>query len=159
MSMKNYPVSETGLIVKVEEIDWAAILKATKTDYDSSIDLQTLDGDDLIEIFGDEDTIWLGEGWEDGVIMFKRALGGSEADGDFYNKVKETVDVGIRDVDAREDDWVIFCLPRYASLFEQAYENETSLLEQMKTLYSRFIKDEHFNYANRLAEYNGTIYG
>lgn len=154
MSMRSYPVSETGIVLKISEVNWAAVMKKTNTEYSP----QELSEDDLIDVF-DDDTVWLGESWSDGVIAFKRGLCGDEADGEFRNQLKDSTCSGINDVDAARDDWVIFCLPRYPSLFKQAYKDEASLLNEIKKIYSRYIKAKDFDYASRLVEYSGTIYG
>ncbi len=110
---------------------------------------------DALRDFLLEDTQWfIGKEWADGVICHKWSYG-NDICGDFIQLKSAVHDVG---VDLENDEWVLMCLPRYASLFEQAYSSEEALIAEMKSLYSKFLPD-NFNYRDRLIKLCGVAWG
>ena len=67
-------------------------------------------------------------------------------------------DVNSIDVDVGDDDWVIMCLPKYASLFKRAYKNEDDLIAEMRKIYGSFLPED-FNYKERLVELSAVTWG
>lgn len=156
MSTYTFPVRDKGLAVKTEEIDLTKICSFIKEQY--GIDLEPDDGETLLDALRtflcDESQWYLGEMWSEGVICHKWSYG-NDITGDFVPLLNDAHEI---EVSVENDDWVMMCLPRYASLFERAYENEEALIEEMKRLYGKFLPED-FNYKERLANLYAVAWG
>ena len=156
MSTYTFPVSDKGLAVKLEEINLTKMCAFIQETY--GINLEPEEGetplDALREFICDDTQRYLGEARSDGVICHKWSYGN-----DIYGDFVPLLD-GVREVavDVEADDWIMMCLPRYASLFERAYESEAALIDEMKRLYGRFLPDD-FNYRERLARLAAVAWG
>ena len=156
MSMHSYAVNDKGLAVKIEEIDiekFRDVIKKHKGQdlyHDNNTTLR-----DALRDFLVEDAQWyIGDKWADGVICHKWSYG-KDIYGDFIPLLDEVKQINI---DVENDDWVLMCLPRYASLFEQAYLSGEALISEMKQLYGKFLPED-FNYRERLAFLCAVVWG
>ena len=158
MSTHTYAVRDEGLIAKGEERNVKNLCDyikehegiTLKPDLDENEDIY-----DAIRNFISEESQWyLGKGYQNGVICHKWSYG-NDIDGDFIPLLK---DVNSVDIDVGNDDWVIMCLPKYPSLFKQAYKNEDDLITKMRKLYGAFLP-ENFDYRERLVELSAMAWG
>ena len=153
MSSNNYSVSDEGLVVKLEEIDVDAFCAYVKEH--NGIILEADDDDEdiyaVIKWYLLENMQW--EGGQ-GAICDKESYG-NDICGEFMPIIKE---VAYIDISVEADDWVMMRLPRYESLFSQAYVSEEELISEMKCLYGKFLPKD-FNYKNRLVNLYGVAWG
>lgn len=156
MSTHSYAVSDKGLAVKIQEIDVEKFREYIKEK--DGIELEPDEGEDIYDAIRqyicDDSQYYLKENWEQGVICHKWSYG-NDIYGDFTPLIKDINEI---DVDVENDDWVLMCLPRYASLFEQAYESEETLISEMKLLYGNFLPKD-FDYRARLASLCAVVWG
>ncbi len=154
MSCRTYAVIDKGIVVKIDELNLEAFKELFK-----NIECETNQDvlrQDVIDALCEDCQTMLGNDWEDGVICYKETYG-NDINGDFVS----LLDCGqcFEDVGVQKDDWVFMCLPIFPSLFFAAYESEEALIKQMKELYSKFIKDENFDYRTRLVTLQGYVWG
>lgn len=156
MSTHSYAASDKGLAVKLEEINIEKFREFIKER--DGIDLEPENGEDILDALSEylcEDSQWYaGEEWSNGVICHKYSYG-NDIYGDFIPLINGVNEI---DVNVEGDDWVMMCLPRYASLFEKAYENEDALITEMKFIYGKFLPKD-FNYRERLASLCAVVWG
>lgn len=156
MSTYTYAVTDKGIVAKIKEINLEQFRSFIKEH--NGQDLIPEEGDDILDALTqylcDDCQYYLGKQWADGVICHKWSYG-NDICGDFIPILKDDYHI---DVDVEADDWVMMCLPRYASLFEKAYDNEDVLIAEMKTLYSKFLP-ENFDYKRRLVSLSAVAWG
>lgn len=157
MSSHYYALRDEGIAVKLEDLNVENLCNYIKEHDDVVLEADLDNKEDIYDAIRDflcEDSQWyLGKGSQDGVICHKNSYG-NDMYGDFIPLLKD-VDVANIDID---DDWVIMCLPKYASLFKRAYKNENDLIESMRKVYGKFLP-ENFNYRERLVELSAVTWG
>lgn len=156
MSTESYAVTDKGLVVKLNEIDIERFCDYVKEH--ENVEITPDDGGDIYdaicEFLCEDSQYYLGKAWSQGVMCHKLSYG-NDIYGDFTPLCKE---IKYIDVSVDDDDWVLMCLPRYASLFEQAYASEDALISEMKFLYGKFLPKD-FNYKERLAALCAVAWG
>ena len=153
--MRPYPVYDCGIVVKMDELDCDVLYKY----FIDTVDWNSLSEPEKVKLITIllcyEHELYLKVDQEDGVICHKYAYGRGLRG--YFIRLLDTEHKAV-DVNFKKDVWVMMRLPVYSSLFEAAYRDENSLLEQMKGLYSKFIKSKDFDYKNRLVNMQGVIW-
>lgn len=140
MSMHNMGVNYYGVVVKTSEINFK----------------------EFQGFFGFTDEDMENEEWRcspveyDKITIFSKTyISGEELSGEFIPLLYQGY---FDEIDIDKDDWVIFELPRYPSLFEAVYKDAEDLIQQMKALYERFIDVKDFDWHNRAIHLRGSVY-
>lgn len=156
MYIRPYPVNEYGIVVKMDELDCDVLYKY----FIDTVDWNSLSEPEKVKLITVllcyEHELYLEVDQEDGVICHKYAYGRGLRG--YFIPLLGAKHRAI-DVNFKKDIWVIMRLPVFPALFGTAYRDENALLEQMKGLYSKFIKSKDFDYKNRLVNMQGVIWG
>lgn len=140
MGMHNYGVHYYGVVALATEVNLEEIQK------EFGFSKQDM-----------EDEAWRYEFMEldEGSILPRDYVSGEGLEGDFTSLLSHDY---FQYISAEEDDWVLFELPKYPSLFKRRYKNEDEMIEEIKRIYGRFISNEDFDWKSRLVELKASVY-
>ncbi len=141
MSMRTYAVDAMGVVVKYDELDCSAF-----EDGDGN---RPKDMDELCECLEYEYIV-------DGGSIVPKQTFGNDLEGDFIPLLDQSASI---DVDATLDDWVIFDLPKYPSLFKAPYKDADDMISQLKATYSKYLLPKDFDWGKRMVRLMGTTWG
>lgn len=156
MSTRTYCVSDKGIVVKMEELNYDEFFAFFKVADEYKNTKEENKPILTYELLIEDCQVMLGKQWTDGVICHKENYG-NDIQGDFIPLIEDAAEAC--GVSVEQDEWVFMCLPKYPSLFKAAYKNKEQVIEKMKKLYSRFIRIKDFNYEARLVSLCGTVWG
>lgn len=143
MSMETFFFEEMGLYVKISELNLTTI----NNDFFGDLELSD---DEIIENIKMENLCCT-----DGGEIIAPYSFGTDAQGTASYLLDKCF---VSSLDFNGDDWVLMKIPRYPSLFVAQYKDEDSLIDEMQSLYSKYIKTD-LDYKSRLIIYAGTIIG
>lgn len=151
MSMRSYPISMSGILLSYKELNISEFAKryAEELALDNITDEEEIK--EAVYEFLEEEELDVPCG---GHISGKSHLS-DDIEGDFYSLLTgDEKNISIY------ENWLIFDLPRYPSLFKAAYKDKADLLQQMKTIYGAFVKDpDSFDWEGRLVRLEAVIFG
>lgn len=155
MTITAYPLLDYGIVVKPDELNCDVLYKY----FIDIVDWNSLSESEKVklisELLYEERELYIKLDQKDGVICHKYTYGRNLCAN--FTLLLDDKPRAV-DVNLQNDVWVMMRLPVFPSLFETAYRDKNALLEQMKELYSKFIKSNDFDYKNRLVQLQGVVW-